>query len=200
MPRAGLTADRLALVAAEIADAEGLEAVTAAAVARHVGVRAASVYAHVDGTADLRRRVALLALAETADLLADALAGRSGREALGALGEVYRGYAASHPGRYRAMQTPLDAATAAASAGPRHADLVRAVLRGYDLDGEHQTHAVRLLGSVVHGFVDLERAGGFDHSTPDAAASWSAILDAVDRTLRSWTAHAPAPDLAGAPQ
>ncbi|GAB3441024.1 TetR-like C-terminal domain-containing protein [Phycicoccus ginsengisoli] len=194
MPRAGLTAERLTQAAAELADAEGLEAVTATAVARRFEVRAASIYAHVDGTRDLRRRVALLALAETADLLAAALAGRSGRDALGALGETYRGYAARHPGRWTAMQTRLDAATAAASAGPRHADLLRAVLRGYALDGDAQTHAVRLVGSVVHGFVDLELAGGFDHSTPGPASSWEAILDAVDHTLRTWTT----PDPAGA--
>lgn len=187
MPRAGLTPARLTRAAAGLADAEGLEAVTAAAVAREFGVRTASVYSHVGGTPDLRRRVALLALAETADLLGDALAGRSGRDALQALGDTYRDYARSHPGRYAALRTPLDPDVVAASAGPRHAELLRAVLRGYDLDGERQTHAVRLLGSVVHGFVSLELGGGFDHSAPDPADSWTAILDAVHHTLTSWT-------------
>lgn len=187
MARVGLTPARLTLAAAELADLDGVEAVTAAAVAREFGVRTASVYSHVGGTPDLRRRIALLALAETADLLGDALAGRSGRDALQALGDTYRDYARSHPGRYAALRTPLDADTAATSAGPRHAELLRAVLRGYDLDGDHQTHAVRLLGSVVHGFVTLELGGGFDHSTPDPAESWDAILDAVHHTLTSWT-------------
>lgn len=187
MARAGLTAARLTEAAAELADTEGLEAVTAAAVARHFGVRTASIYSHVGGTPDLRRRVALLALAETADLLGDALAGRSRREALHALGDTYRDYAHAHPGRYAALRTPLDGESAAASSGPRHAELLRAVLRGYDLDGDHQTHAVRLLGSVVHGFTALELAGGFDHSSPAPAASWTAILDAVDHTLSTWT-------------
>ena len=47
--------------------------------------------------------------------------------------------------------------------------MTRAVLRGYDLTEPDQTHAVRLLGSVFHGFVTLELAGGFSHSAPDAA-------------------------------
>jgi len=186
MPRAGLTADRLTLAAAEVADEQGVEAVTASSLARHFSVRTASVYAHVGGTPDLRRRVALLALAESADRLATALAGRSGRDALVALGDTYRAYARQHPGRYAAMRVPLDAATAAASAGPRHADLLRAVLRGYHLDADHQTHAVRLVGSLVHGFTSLELGGGFDHSAPDAATSWAAILDAVDALLLTW--------------
>ena len=40
-----------------------------------------------------------------------------------------------------------------ASAGPRHARLLRSVLRDYDLGEPDETHAVRLLGSLLHGFV-----------------------------------------------
>ena len=187
MPRAGLTPARLTVAAADLADEQGLEAVTAAALARRFEVQAASLYSHVGGTADLHRRVSLLALEECADRLAAALAGRSGRDALSALGDTYRDYARQHPGRYAAMRVPLDPTTAAASAGPRHAALLGAVLRGYPLDDLHRTHAIRLLGSLVHGFTSLELAGGFDHSAPDAATSWTAILDAVDRLLHTWT-------------
>ena len=48
-------------------------------------------------------------------------------------GDVYRDYAREHPGRYAAARYRLDPETAAASAGVRHAQLTRAVLRGYDL-------------------------------------------------------------------
>jgi hypothetical protein len=60
------------------------------------------------------------------------------------------------------------------------------VLRGYGLTGPDQTHAVRLLGSLVHGFTTLELSGGFDHSEPDGQASWTRLLDALDSLLRSW--------------
>ncbi len=104
-----------------------------------------------------------------------------------ALGDVYRDYAREHPGRYDAARHRLAPEVAAASAGPRHAHLSRAVLRGYDLGEPDQTHAVRLLGSVFHGFTSLEAAGGFDHSAPDAQESWTRILHALDTTLRSWS-------------
>ncbi|WP_229900424.1 TetR-like C-terminal domain-containing protein, partial [Streptomyces capoamus] len=52
-----------------------------------------------------------------------------------------------------------------------------------------QTHAVRLLGSVFHGYVSLETAGGFSHSAPDSQESWTRILDALDSLLRNWPAH-----------
>ena len=35
------------------------------------------------------------------------------------------------------------------------------MLRGYDLEGERAIHAVRAIRSALHGFVSLEREGGF---------------------------------------
>jgi AcrR family transcriptional regulator len=189
MPRAGLSTERVVRAAAELADAEGLEAVTASTLARELGVRPASLYSHVASTADLRTRVALLALAEMADAAADALAGRAGPDALRAFADAYRGYAHRHPGRYAATRLPLDDATAAASAGPRNAALARAVLRGYSLGAADETHAVRLVGSVLHGFTTLELAGGFAHGAPgdpDAEASWDRAVEGLDTLLRSW--------------
>ncbi len=114
------------------------------------------------------------------------MAGRAGKDALVAFANVYRDYALEHPGRFAATQFPLDAEAAASSAGVRHAQMSRAILRGYHLTEPHQTHAVRLLGSVFSGFVGLEAAGGFSHSAPDSQQSWTEILDALDALLRTW--------------
>ena len=186
MARAGLSVQRLAEAGAELADEEGFAALTPSELARRVGVRTASIYSHVRSAQDLREQVALLALAEMADRLGDALAGRSGRDALVALAGVYRDYARAHPGRYEASRLRLEPAAAAASAGPRHAAMTRAVLHGYGVEGADQTHAVRLVGSTVHGFVSLELAGGFEHSEPAAQESWDRMLDGIDTVLRAW--------------
>ncbi|MFI1561672.1 TetR/AcrR family transcriptional regulator [Streptomyces sp. NPDC020490] len=186
MARAGLSAERLTQAGAELADEVGFEQVTVSALARRFDVKVASLYSHVRNSQDLRTRIALLALEEMADRAADALAGRAGKDALTALADVYRDYAREHPGRYAAAQLRLDPATAAASAGVRHAQMTRAILRGYDLAEPDQTHAVRLLGSVFHGYVSLELGGGFSHSAPDTQETWTRILDALDTVLRNW--------------
>ncbi|MFJ2815351.1 TetR/AcrR family transcriptional regulator [Streptomyces sp. NPDC087294] len=191
MVRVGLTAERLALAGAELADEVGFEQVTVSALARRFDVKVASLYSHVRNSHDLKTRIALLVLAEMADRAASALAGRAGKDALVALANVYRDYARAHPGRYAASRLRLDPATAAASAGVRHAQMTRAVLRGYDLTEPDQTHAVRLLGSTFHGYVSLELAGGFSHSAPDSQESWTRVLDALDALLRAWPAAAP---------
>lgn len=188
MGRAGLNAERLTRAGAELADEVGFDQVTVSALARRFDVKVASLYSHVKNSQDLKTRIALLALDELAERGAAALAGRAGRDALTAFANVYRDYAREHPGRYAAARLRLDPETAAASAGVKHAHMMRAILRGYDLTEPDETHAVRLLGSVFHGYVSLESSGGFSHSAPDSAESWARILDALDALLHNWPA------------
>ncbi|WP_016905394.1 TetR/AcrR family transcriptional regulator [Streptomyces xiaopingdaonensis] len=184
MVRAGLTAERLAEAGAELADEVGFEHVTVSALARRFDVKVASLYSHLKGSHDLRTRIALLALDELADRVADALAGRAGRDALAAFAHAYRDYAREHPGRYAAARLRLDPETAARSAGVKHAQMTRAILRGYDLTEPEETHAVRLLGSVFHGYISLEASGGFEHTAVSAEESWTWALDRLDALLR----------------
>ncbi|WP_127940724.1 TetR/AcrR family transcriptional regulator [Nonomuraea polychroma] len=185
MAREGITGERLARTAAELADEIGFDNLTGSAVARRLGVKDPSLYAHIRNARELKVRVALLALEELADVAAAALAGRAGKDALVAFANAYRGYAKQHPGRYAAARFELDPETAASSAGPRHAEMMRAILRGYDLPEPDQTDAVRFLGSTFHGYVSLEMAGGFRHTPRDADASWAWALDTLDIALRN---------------
>ncbi|WP_433213418.1 TetR/AcrR family transcriptional regulator [Microtetraspora malaysiensis] len=187
MVRVGLTTERLTQAGADLADEVGFEHVTVSALARRFDVKVASLYSHLKSSQDLKTKIALLALEELADRAADALAGRSGKDALTAFANVYRDYAREHPGRYAAARLKLDPETAAASAGVRHAQMTRAILRGYDLTEPGQTHAVRMLGSVFHGYVSLELAGGFSHTAVDSQDSWAWILDSLDALLRNGT-------------
>ncbi|MER7987962.1 WHG domain-containing protein [Streptomyces noursei] len=189
--RVGLTTERLTRAGAELADEVGFAQVTVSELARRFDVKVASLYSHVKNSHDLKTRISLLALAELADRAAEALAGRAGKDALAAFANVYRDYAREHPGRYAATQFRLEPETAAASAGVRHAQMTRAILRGYDLPEPEQTHAVRMLGSVFHGYVSLELGGGFSHSAPDTEETWSRVVDALDALLRNWPTPGP---------
>ncbi|MFP8961415.1 TetR/AcrR family transcriptional regulator [Streptomyces nanhaiensis] len=185
MGRAGLTPERLTLAGAELADEAGFDQVTLSALARRFDVKVASLYSHLKNSQELKTRIALFALEELADRVADAVAGRAGKDALTAFANAYRDYARAHPGRYDAARFRLDPQTAAASAGVRHAQMTRAILRGYDLAEPEQTHAVRMLGSFFHGYVSLERAGGFSHTDVASQESWAWTLDSLDAVLRN---------------
>jgi AcrR family transcriptional regulator len=185
LARVGLTPERLTEAAADLADEIGFDEITLSALARQFGVQVASLYAHVAGSAELRTRVALLAMEEMADLAASALAGRAGKEALVAFADSQRDYALAHPGRFAAVSLRLDRPTERSTAAVRLAHQAQAVLRDYRLSGDDQSHAVRLMGSVVYGFVLLERGGSFDPGSPDPQVTWTRVLDSLDVLLRS---------------
>jgi AcrR family transcriptional regulator len=188
--RPGLTPARLVSAAADLADESGLHAVSVSALARRFSVQPASVYSHIAGLDELLDHTSLLALAELADLLSEALPGKSGRDALVAFADAHRDYARAHPGRWQAAQRRLSPEVAAISAGTKISRAARAIVAGYGLSTTDEVHGVRLLGSAVNGFLALEWGGGFDHSSPPAAESWVKVIDAVDSSLRHWPSAA----------
>ncbi|WP_232675906.1 TetR/AcrR family transcriptional regulator [Nocardioides sp. R-C-SC26] len=187
MSRAGLSPERLTRAAADLADEVGLEHVTLSALARRFEVTLPSLYSHVRGSEDLRERISLLALAELAERGGVALAGLSGKDALLALGGLYRGYAAEHPGPdARARQLHLTTTEESVQVAARLHRLHDAVLRGYPVPDDERPHAVRFIGATIRGFVELETGGAFDHSPPPSQRSWERALDVIDTALRSW--------------
>jgi AcrR family transcriptional regulator len=162
VPRQGLDTSRVVEEAARIADDEGLSKVTLARVASALGVRAPSLYNHVDGRADLLALLALRSVDELADALRDAAVGRAGADALRAIGHAYRGYAHAHPGRYAStVWAPAPGDEQLAAAGARAIGTLAAVLAGWGFDGEEALHRVRVIRASLHGFVELEVEGGF---------------------------------------
>lgn len=179
MARAGLSKAVVVEAAAEIADADGIEAVTLSSVAARLGVKPPSLYAHVDGLSDLRRRLAAQAAVELGDALTPAVAGRAGGDALRATGRAYRGWALAHPGRHAALQfVRVDDEPAA----QRAVELMVSVMRGYALEGDAAIHAVRVVRAAIYGFVTLEAGGGFGIPL-DTDESFEWLLTLLDRGL-----------------
>ncbi|MFD7958632.1 WHG domain-containing protein [Streptomyces ardesiacus] len=186
MPRAGLTTDRVVAAAADLADETGFEAVTVSALARRLGVKDASLYTHVRGLRDLRERMALLAGGELIEEIAEAVAGRAGKEALAAFAGAYRAYALRHPGRYAATQIRVDQTRVASSPALRRTgEITYGMLRAYGLGEPDLTDAVRLLRSTFHGYCALEASGSFG-APRDVQASWDKAVDALHVALENW--------------
>ena len=159
----GLDATDVLGAAMRLADTHGLGAVTLAAVAAELGVRAPSLYAHVDGLDGLRRGLALDGAAAVAAAFREAAAGHAGLDALAALADAYRSFATRHPGWYAAAQRAVrpgedDALYQALAA------VVQPVMSALDETGvapADRVHLVRAVRAALHGFVALEQAGGF---------------------------------------
>jgi len=185
MPRVGLTAHTVVDAAVSIADEEGLHALTLARLAQGLGVKTPSLYAHVGGIEDVRRRVAARGIRDLARVLRDAGVGVSGRDALRAAALALRNYAKEHPGAYAAAQRAPSACDEEALAAATVAvDALKDLLAGYGLRGSEAIHAARAVRASLHGFVTLEAAGGFGLAE-EVDESFSRLLDMLDAGLRS---------------
>jgi AcrR family transcriptional regulator len=162
MPRSGLDTARVVQEAAQIADRDGLAEVTLARVAESLGVRAPSLYNHVDGLPGMLRLLALLSLGELTDAIRDAATGRSGADALRSVAHAYRAYAREHPGRYAAtIRAPAPEDAELVGAGLRAIEVIVAVLGAWSFAGDEVLHWVRVVRAALHGFISIEAEGGF---------------------------------------
>jgi AcrR family transcriptional regulator len=158
----GLDQAQVVKVAAELADAHGLDQLTLAQVAARLGVRLPSLYNHINGLPGLQRELALLAGRELMERISRAAIGKASDAAVIAVAQAYRHYVLEHPGRYAAIvraPTPDDPELQQVSQAI--IEVVLAVLEPYGLDEEAAIHAVRGLRTIAHGFATLELAGGF---------------------------------------
>lgn len=186
MARARLDTAAVVDAAARLADAEGLEALTLSGLAADLGVRSPSLYAHVDGLEDLRRRLGGRGARELAAQLTRAAAGRAGGDALSAIAHAYLAYGREHPGSYAAAQRAreLQGDEEAVAAAAAVTEVVLAVLRGYDLHDEDAIHATRVIRVALHGFVSLEADGGFAIEL-SLDETFERLVATLDRGLRA---------------
>jgi AcrR family transcriptional regulator len=182
MPRAGLDAEAVVAAAAALADEDGLGHLTLARLAGALGIRTPSLYAHVDGLGDLRARLGARGARDLAAQLQAAAAGRSGAQALRAVAAAYRAYAHAHPGSYAAMQVALDREENQA-AGAAVVGVILAVLDGYGVTNDRAMHDVRAIRSALHGFVSLEREGGFGMAL-SRDQSFATLVEMIDAGLQ----------------
>lgn len=190
MPRAGLDAEAVVAVAASLADEYGLEELTLARLADRLGVRSPSLYVHVDGLSDLRSRLATRGARELTAALRSAVADRVRAEALPAVADAYRAYAHEHPGAYAAIQrapgADPDPDPGFVAAAADLVDVLVALLRDYGRDDDDAIHAVRIVRAALHGFVSLERAGGFAIEL-DLDETYARLVQMLDQGLASQT-------------
>jgi AcrR family transcriptional regulator len=186
MPRAGLNRERIAAQAAVVADEVGFDRLTLAAVAVRCGVTLPGLYKHVSGLEAVRRDVAVLGIRDLTAVLAEAAAGRAGRDALHAIAAAFRRFATQHPGRYAAsVQAPALDDPGWVAASDAAVGVLAAVLKGYRIEGADMIDAVRMMRAALHGFVSIETAGGF--GIPQSVdATYDRLVDTLDEAWSGW--------------
>lgn len=176
-PRIGIDLSTILQVAAELADINGFHEVTLATLAKKLQIRTPSLYNHIDGLNDLKKKLAIYGMEQLYNVLACATIGCSEDNAVRALGKAYVEFARCHPGLYEATfhaPDPKDKEIQLVSG--KIVDLVLKVLKVYGLENDAALHATRGLRSIFHGFASLEQKGGFGIPL-DADVSLRLLID-----------------------
>ena len=159
-----LTRDDVIRAAADLADRDGWEALSLAALARILGRHATSMYAHVRGLSELRKEVSLLAAEELADRVWSAALGKVGPEALTAIALEYRSYAAAYPGRTASLSAAdRNDPDFAARMNRLHQPLA-ATFRSFGLDEDQTASAHQIFGATINGLVNTGGADELDQA------------------------------------
>lgn len=184
-PRARLNRATVVDMASEIADAEGLDAVSLSRIAADAGVKQPALYRHVSGIDDLVTQLCLRARRLLVADLAAAVSATRRDDAVLAAAHAWRNFVRRHPGLYAATDR-------VPSVGDPHVEesltavvsTLASALDGYALTPSQRVHCARSLRSSLHGFSVLERDGG--HPEPYAIdRSLAALVDLFCRGIAS---------------
>jgi AcrR family transcriptional regulator len=179
------TPDKVVQTAIKLANEHGFAHVTLANVARELGLRVPSLYNHVAGLGGLQREIRLWGLRQLDRELRRAAVGKAGEDALYSVAHAYRAFAHAQPGIYpetlraASPDDPEMLAVAEDLLG-----LLYKVVAHFELSPDEKNHIIRAYRSVLHGFVDLEVAGGFEMAL-DRDESFQHLLDVFMAGLRS---------------
>ena len=155
--------DQILDVAATMLEEDGLEALTMRGLAARMGIRAPSLYKHVQDKDDILAGLQEKALIDISHHVAIAGPG------LDALAHAYRSWVKAHPRLYEVVtrrplaRERLTQGVEAAAAAP-----VVAATRGDE-------HLARALWALMHGLVDLELSERFPPGA-DLDATWRTAL------------------------
>ncbi len=160
----GLNKELVVMKAIELVDQAGDPAeLTLTALARALDIQVPSLYNHVAGRRALRRELALAGLQMLLRTFREAIVGQVGRAALLAIADHYRAFAAAHPGLYSlTLQAPDEGDVEILACSEELIQLLLLVLATAGIQGDPAYHAIRGLRSILHGFVSLDAARGFE--------------------------------------
>lgn len=187
MPRGkrNLSKEEIVAYASKIANEAGsFEDITLQQVADHFEVRVPSLYNHIRNAKDLQYEAGIFALNKLLDVLTQSVLGVSEEDAVRQLAHAYRTFAFDNPALYPlTIAAPREGDSRRTELAQDVVALIQIVLKPYRLSDEDSLHSIRVLRSMLHGFVDIDRCNGFGLSL-SVDATFDILLDTYLQSLR----------------
>ncbi|TGM74129.1 TetR/AcrR family transcriptional regulator [Leptospira mtsangambouensis] len=140
---------------------QGLSEFRLAGLAENLGIRTPSLYNHIRDLEDVRREMKRRSLQILGDRLSlKSKTSNGGSEGISEFLNTYRSFAKSHPHVYPLTIESTESDPELKPMGDRILETCMEVFQFQALD-ETAVHRIRILRSLLHGFIVLEEAGGF---------------------------------------
>lgn len=157
-----LTKEKVVRKAAELANELGdVHQLKLKDLAAELNIKVPSLYNHVKGADGLTQALRIHTVTLSYENLREAMAGKTGRQALWAAAQSYRSFAKANPGIYQLILPADEPDSEVERMGWNSVSLLLLILASFGLEGDDALHVVRGFRSLAHGFVSLELAGGF---------------------------------------
>lgn len=176
----GLSKEVLIEASKELIEENGIAAFSMRALAEKLGVKTASLYAHIESMDALFTEIGLSALNDQKAAQLAAIEGKHGDAAVFALAESYRAFAKAHAALYQLiMQMPMARDETLRAAAAMIAEPSMQVLCGYSIAEVRRMHWQRVLRGVMHGFVSQEASGYFSHYPVNLEESYRLAIQCI---------------------
>jgi AcrR family transcriptional regulator len=150
---------------------------TLAQVASLLNIKSPSLYNHFDGLEDLKSQIALIALNQFSDCLEASLQQGDCRGKLSAFMTSYREFALTKPFLFEAAQFGIQAKNKEVLQKAHSiAQMTEKALDAYQIPKAKQAHALRVIRSLLNGFIQIEQNRGFQRSE-DPSQSFREMIE-----------------------
>lgn len=183
----GLTAEAITDAAFELLVEKGYGNYTVRDIAVRLGVRAASLYNHIDGVESIDQEVGKRAAKMLNETLMQAIGGKEKESAIEALAYAYRSFAQENPELYRAILglPGLGGNDELRKVGRESFQAFRQITNRYQISRETGVHFSRCYRSALHGFISLMQSGYYANKSVDAEKSFRFLIRGYAQWLAS---------------
>ena len=180
--RGRLGREEVLVAAEELVDRAGWDGLTMSALATSLGVRAPSLYHHVEGLDALRAELQVRSMAALSDTIMRASVGRTGTAGVRAQAQAQRDFARRWPHRYDGMTRAAIDPEGVGRSGALANDVSVEMLRSAGVDDATADELVRALFAAHHGVIQLELSGFFANGV-DHDVLFDLVLDNTERAI-----------------
>lgn len=159
-----LNKERVIQAAAALANEQGtIETLSLKELAAVLDIRVPSLYNHIDGSEGLRHDLTIYGARELLAHLRQASFGKVGREAIMSMAAAMRRFAHEQPAIYPlTIRAPQIDDIELTQLAQELVQLLLLTLTSFGLQEEDALHAIRGIRAIIHGFIAIELAGGYE--------------------------------------